>query len=422
MTGAPVARPAVVVRKGDVASAFPIRQYSGSLTKEPPLDLLDKTILLIEPGMAYSKLLSLAETHTNAAVPGLLRARFLLLEGDHIIYDRFLSLAHNEGPSSRRVRKVMFLLWALRDGRLRGFILDKVVDAKGKWRVSELTRKANADYFTQWHHAGSAAKVRSNIEYFLSESGVYRPSTRDIHLETKDGWLPEAIMAAAQHAADRNAEADILRDPVGFLFDNALHGLANLTAAEREAASKGQPVAVELLDDELAAAWAAEPSATRDWVPHVIKAGPSSRIAAIVDPVALERANAAHQALEQLVADAAIASGLQPRCTVNVDMLLETEHGHVLLEMKSCTQRNYHGQIRRAISQLLEYRFIYREGLGEDATLAIVAETAPPQSKFWLIDYLSSLGIILMWRKRGERRLVTTLSVPQSLEGIAVRV
>lgn len=405
-----------------MASTLPIRQYSGSLTKEPPLDLLDKTILLIEPGMAYSKLLSLADTHTNAVVPGLLRARFLLLDGGHIVYDRFLSLAQNEGPSSPRVRKVMFLLWALRDSRLRGFILDRVVDANGKWRVSELTKKANADYFTQWHRPGSAAKVRSNIEYFLNESGIYRPSTRTIHLDTKDGWLPEAMIAAAQHVLNKNAEATILRDPVGFLFDSQLHGLANLAAVEREVASKGQPIAAEVLDDELAAAWAAEPSALRDWIPHVMKPGSASKIAAILDPVALERANTAHQALEQLVADAAIAAGLQPRCTVNLDMLLETEHGHVLLEMKSCTHRNFHGQIRRAVSQLLEYRFIYDEQLDGDVTLVIVAETVPPASKLWLIDYLRSLGIILTWRKPGERRLLTTVPVPRSLEGIAVLV
>lgn len=372
--------------------------------------------------MAYSKLLSLAETHTNAVVPGLLRARFLLLDDEHIVYDRFLSLAHNEGPSSPRVRKVMFLLWALRDHRLRGFILDRVVDARGKWKVSELTRKTNADYFAQWLQPGSAAKVRSNIEYFLKEAGIYRPSTRSIHLDTQDGWLPEAMIVAAQHATNKNAEAAILRDPVGFLFDSELHGMANLAAPEREVASKGQPIALEVLDDELAEAWAAEPSTVRDWSPHVMKPSSSSKTAAIIDPVSLERASTAHQALEQLAADAAAAIGIQPRCTVNVDMLLETEHGPVLLEMKSCTQRNFHGQIRRAVSQLLEYRFIYRDMLSEGVTLVIVAETVPPKSKLWLIDYVSSLGIILVWRKLGEHRFVTTVPVPRSLEGIAVQV
>lgn len=401
-----------------MASEFPIRQYSGSLTKEPPLNLLDKTILMIEPGMAYSKLLSLAETHTNDVVPGLLRARFLLLEGDRIVYDRFLSLAHNESPGSTRVRKVMYLLWALRDARLRGFILDRVVDAKGKWRVSELTKKANAGFFTQWFQPGSAAKARSNIEFFLIEAGIYKPKTGGIDLGTKDGWLSEAMIAASQHANTKETEVAILRDPVGFIFDHGLHGLANLAEGDRQEASKGQPIAVEVVDDELAAAWAGEPAGIRDWTPRVIRAGASARIAAILDPVALERANTAHQALEQLVADVAISVGLQPRCTVNLDMVLEAGSGHVLLEMKSCTHRNFHAQIRRAVSQLLEYRFVYREKLGKEVTLVIVAETSPPKSKLWLVDYLTSLGILLTWKKPAGQQLVTTADVPKQLAGI----
>lgn len=290
------------------------------MTKEPPLALLDKTIQLIEPGMAYSELLSLAQTHTNGGVPGLLRARFLLVEGDRVVYDRFLSLALNEGPSSPRVRKIMFLLWALRDSRLRGFILDRVADAKGKWRASQLVNKANASYFTQWLQPGSSAKARSNIEFFLSEAGIYRQATRSIDLDYEDGWLADAMVVASQHATSRTAEAAILRDPVGFLFDNGLHGLASLTSADREAASKNQPVATEAVGDERASAWAAEPAAMKDWSPRVINPGQASKSASL-DPVLLERANAAHLALEQAVADLAVGLGLQPRCTVNLDMV-----------------------------------------------------------------------------------------------------
>ncbi len=372
--------------------------------------------------MAYSELLSLAQTHTNDVVPGLLRARFLLVEGDRVVYDRFLSLALNEGPSSPRVRKVMFLLWALRDGRLRGFILDRVADAKGKWRASQLANKANASYFTQWLQPGSSAKARSNIEFFLSEAGIYRQATRSIDLDYEDGWLAEAMVIASQHATSRTAEAAILRDPVGFLFDNGLHGLASLTSADREAASMNQPVATDAVGDERAAAWAAEPAAMRDWTPRVINPGQTSKSAASLDPVLLERANAAHLALEQAVAHLALGLGLQPRCNVSLDMVIETETGHALLEMKSCTHKNFHAQVRRAVSQLLEYRFVYRDDLGGDVTLAIVAEVAPPRTKQWLVDYVDSLGIILSWRRPGERLLATSVPVPRPLEGIVVRV
>lgn len=379
--------------KGD-AAALPIRQYSGSLTKEPPLSLIDRTILLIRPGMAYSDLLSLASEKTNSIVPGLLRARFLLLDGDRIVYDRFLSLVNSEGAASPRVRKSMFLLWALRDPRLRGFILEKVADANGRWRTAELTRKANSAYFEQWHQSSSAAKIRSNIEFFLVEARTLNSKVNKADLNISDAWLPEALIAAAQHAVSEAAKATILRDPVGFLFDNQLHGLVNLTSQDRVAASRGQPVAVELLNDELAAAWSAEPSALKDWTPRIIKPGSSSKTAAILDPLALERANSAHQQLEQIVADAALTIGLQPRCSDSVDMLLETQHGYVVLEMKSCTEGNFHAQIRRAVSQLLEYRFIYREQLG-NASLVVVAETQPPKEKKWLVGTLSLWGLSL---------------------------
>lgn len=90
--------------------------------------------------------------------------------------------------------------------------------------------------------------------------------------------------------------------------------------------------------------------------------------------------------------------------------------------MKSCTHRNFHAQIRRAVSQLLEYRFVYHDDLSDDVTLVIVAEAAPPRTKKWLVDYVRSLGIVLTWRRPGERLLATSVPVPRPLEGIVVQV
>ncbi|MCI0463497.1 MAG: hypothetical protein L0Z62_41695, partial [Gemmataceae bacterium] len=66
----------------------------GSLTKEFPLDSLDRTILAIRPGWSYDQLRRFASDHTNSGIPALLRHRYLLVDAGQIVYDRFLSLLH----------------------------------------------------------------------------------------------------------------------------------------------------------------------------------------------------------------------------------------------------------------------------------------------------------------------------------------
>ena len=123
----------------------------GSLTKEPPLATLDATIRGIRPGMPYDQLLEYGRRHTHKDAPGLVRKRFLLLDDQHqIVYDRFLSLVAAEGLETPRARKVMYFLWAFRDERLRRFVCERIANRQGKWRVSELTKKTNADFFKHW--------------------------------------------------------------------------------------------------------------------------------------------------------------------------------------------------------------------------------------------------------------------------------
>ena len=89
-----------------------------------------------------------------------------------------------------------------------------------------------------------------------------------------------------------------------------------------------------------------------------------------------------------------------------------------LAEMKSCHTRNLHSQVRRGSSQLLEYRFVYRDILGRQPTLVLVIETSPPGTKMWLVDCLSSLEITLAWKESRTNRLVTTASIRPALEGV----
>jgi hypothetical protein len=176
----------------------------GSLTKEPPLDKLDRTIEAIRPGMTFAQIRDFATAHTHRDAPGLLRKRFLLVDSQDVIrYDRFLSLVSTEGIQSSRLRKVMYFAWALRDERLRQFICEVVAGSDGKWRVQELLKKSNAEFFRRWFpKSTSPTKVRSNIEFFLVKSGIFDATTKEVHLELTDGWLADGMSVAAQHETD----------------------------------------------------------------------------------------------------------------------------------------------------------------------------------------------------------------------------
>jgi hypothetical protein len=76
-----------------------------------------------------------------------------------------------------------------------------------------------------------------------------------------------------------------------------------------------------------------------------------------------------------------------------------------LFEMKSTTNQNVHSQIRRAISQLYECRFLQQVPA---AKLVVVIENPPPQEKKWMVDYVvNDRKLLIAWD--GDRR---TLKFP----------
>jgi len=76
--------------------------------------------------------------------------------------------------------------------------------------------------------------------------------------------------------------------------------------------------------------------------------------------------------------------------------------------MKSTTNDNVHAQIRRAISQLYEYRYLQRV---PDAKLVVVVENPPPQEKRWIVDYVvKDRQLLIAWD--GDR---TSLQCPTAI-------
>jgi len=396
----------------------PIRNY-GSLSKEVPLAKIDATIRAITPNMRYSELLRIGRTQTHRDAPGLVRQRFILVDNTGtIVYDRFLSLVASEGITSR-VRKIMYFVWAFRDDRVRRFILERIVDAAGKWRVDDLTNKANADFFTQTNFEEStAAKVRSNIEFFFVESEILDLPARAIHLELDDGWLPEAVQVAAQHEGEAAVRRGMAAGPVQFLVAKQWNGLANATISELIAIEHSTSAEPEPFEDRSIEVAVARRAPSRPWRARTITTLGRASTTIIVDEVARERASMSHQALERLLAQAASAVGYAPQANAHIDLYFQMADGSILGEVKSCHQNNLHSQVRRGVSQLLEYRFVYSDELVSPVSLLLVIETPPSARQQWLAEFLESLVITLCWREPNQDRLITTATIPPALAGL----
>jgi hypothetical protein len=334
-------------------------------------------------------------------------------------YDHFLSLVSVHGITSPLVRKVMFFVWAYRDERIRRFFCERVADRFGKWRVRELLNKSNFVFFEKegWLKSAAARKARSNIEFFLGEVGLFDAEAEEVHLELDDGWLYEAATVAAQHEDDPRQRRRLLNDPAQFLIVNGWQGLANTTKAEL--LDMGAPPVEDVipLEDETITPARLGPSPAKDWNRKKPKQSDKKSTSAYIDLVARERANQSHFLLEELAARAIRSLGLAPKYNEHIDMYFVTPHGTVLAEVKSCDIGNIHSQIRKGISQLFEYRYVYRKILGRNPLLVLIIEAEPIGSKSWLIGYLQSLDIFPIWKDASGRQLVTTSPRHEALKG-----
>lgn len=121
------------------------------------------------------------------------------------------------------------------------------------------------------------------------------------------------------------------------------------------------------------------------------------------DSVARERANVQHWLLEKGIVDLCSANNITPLTDRHIDLLVRSGPVSVLFEMKSCAPLDVAGPLRRAVCQLLEYRYLYRDALGTDVRLCVVIERRPRASYEWLMGYLEHLEIGIIWRNDGRK-------------------
>ncbi len=101
----------------------------------------------------------------------------------------------------------------------------------------------------------------------------------------------------------------------------------------------------------------------------------------------MERANLLHWKLVDAKASFLAASGATPHNNAHIDLFAEMKKEFIIYEMKSVNEEstNLLSQVRKAVSQLYEYRFIYAR---PDARLCIVTNQGVSKENEWILSYL----------------------------------
>ena len=106
-----------------------------------------------------------------------------------------------------------------------------------------------------------------------------------------------------------------------------------------------------------------------------------------------EKANREHARILTMLAAKLRANGHRPYENVFIDLYTEVSNQAYIFEVKSNNSRNVLSQIRKAISQLYEYRYRSEKN---NATLCIVLQEKPSQE--WIEDYLlHDREILVCW-------------------------
>jgi hypothetical protein len=346
---------------------------------------------------------ALRKAHKNPHLFGTAR-RYLLIRNHIVIRDRLIDFIHSEGDLTRRVKMVMYFLFMFRDARYREFICNTVANSNGKWNRSVFEAK-HSSYFD----GSGGHKAFTNLRQLLFRIGILNESNSEVDMSALGDWLPIALEIAAQHLSPES-RTELISSPHGFLIRNRLNALVNCTPDEIVKCTLGgtyEESADMLPQIELAPGTAGNVlSPFKLWRRSQPAKRQSRNIDFSIDPVLLERANHQHWVLERLTAEAISAKGTTISTTHLVDMLAQKKSEAILFEMKSCNSASMRPQIRRAISQLLEYKFLYRDRLPEKTQLCLVVERRPQGNSEWLLEYLDFLEIAVIWKKNTEEKLV----------------
>lgn len=107
-----------------------------------------------------------------------------------------------------------------------------------------------------------------------------------------------------------------------------------------------------------------------------------------------DRARVSHRRLINLTAERITAAGGIPKSNDLIDLAVNLESDFIF-EMKSTTDTNVRGQVRKGISQLYEYRYLQNK---PDANLVLVVERPIIAPNNWMNKYLENdRDVLLVW-------------------------
>lgn len=110
-----------------------------------------------------------------------------------------------------------------------------------------------------------------------------------------------------------------------------------------------------------------------------------------------EMASGRHSDLIELIADILRRAGLVSQRTGLIDLFSEvSEEQSIMFEMKTVSGNNLHTQTRKAVAQLLEYRYVYQLA---PVTLCLVLEHPATNILSWLYDFMIDIDIHVCWPK-----------------------
>jgi hypothetical protein len=133
-----------------------------------------------------------------------------------------------------------------------------------------------------------------------------------------------------------------------------------------------------------------------------------------------EKSNTYHRFLVNLMTSRLQSIGCEPQESIYIDLAAKIENSSILFEVKSCNAENTVSQIRKAVSQVYEYRYRYCSDFPDNSSLlCIVIQERPNQ---WWINYLiDDRGINVIWLE-GEINLACTSSCHELIKRLVDRI